>query len=172
MDCSLAGSSIQPRDFPGKSTGMGCQFLLWEIFPAQEMNLGFPHCRQMLLASEPPGKLLQKDAVKATEEQPAEDKVYGKQGGASSCSPGTSAPSPPRAWQPGSSLSPGPWGLLWGRHRRGTVDYPTIVSSSLWRLRDGAENSRLLRMAWDFCNQSQFRSTTPTQVTSLEQKTF
>ena len=28
MDCSLPGSSVHPWDFPGKSTGMGCHFLL------------------------------------------------------------------------------------------------------------------------------------------------
>ena len=27
---------------------MGCHFLLQEIFPTQELNLGFPHCRLML----------------------------------------------------------------------------------------------------------------------------
>ena len=32
MDCSLAGSSIHSQDFPGKSTGVGCQFLLQGIF--------------------------------------------------------------------------------------------------------------------------------------------
>jgi len=30
MDCSLPGSSLHPWDFPGKSTGMGCHFLLQE----------------------------------------------------------------------------------------------------------------------------------------------
>ena len=52
MDCSLAGSSIRPWDFPGKRTGVGCHFLLQGIFPAQELNLGLPHCRQTLLPSE------------------------------------------------------------------------------------------------------------------------
>ena len=28
MDCSLPGSSVHPWDFPGKSTGVGCHFLL------------------------------------------------------------------------------------------------------------------------------------------------
>ena len=37
-----------PWDFPGKSTGVGCHFLLQEIFLTQESNPGFPHCRQML----------------------------------------------------------------------------------------------------------------------------
>ena len=47
-----------PWDFPGKNTGMGCHFLLQGIFPTQGLNLGLPHCRQMLLPSEPPGKFM------------------------------------------------------------------------------------------------------------------
>ena len=35
-------------DFPSKSTGVGCHFLLQRIFPTQGLNLGLPHCRQML----------------------------------------------------------------------------------------------------------------------------
>ena len=34
--------------FPGKSTGMGCHFLLQRIFPAQWSNLGLLHCRWIL----------------------------------------------------------------------------------------------------------------------------
>ena len=37
-----------PWDFPGKSTGVGCHFLLQRIFPTQGSNPGLPHCRQML----------------------------------------------------------------------------------------------------------------------------
>ena len=37
-----------PWDFPGKSTGVGCHFLLQGIFPNQGLNLGLPHCRQTL----------------------------------------------------------------------------------------------------------------------------
>ena len=37
---------------------MGCYFLLQEIFPTQGLNPGLLHCRQMLLPSEPPGKIL------------------------------------------------------------------------------------------------------------------
>ena len=37
-----------PRDFLGKSTGVGCHFLLQGIFLTQESNLGVLHCRQML----------------------------------------------------------------------------------------------------------------------------
>ena len=45
-----------PWDSPGKNTGMGCHFLLQGIFPTQGSNPGLPHCRQMVLLSEPPGK--------------------------------------------------------------------------------------------------------------------
>ena len=47
MDCSLPGSSVH-GDSPGKNTGVGCHALLQGIFPTQESNPGFPHCRQML----------------------------------------------------------------------------------------------------------------------------
>ena len=39
---------LRPWDFPGKSTGMGCHFLLQGIFPTQGSNPSLPHCRQML----------------------------------------------------------------------------------------------------------------------------
>ena len=47
---------IHPWDFSDKNTGVGCHFLLQGIFPTQGSNPGLPHCRQMLLLSEPPGK--------------------------------------------------------------------------------------------------------------------
>ena len=47
MDCSLPGSSVHGI-FPGKSTGVGCHFLLQETFLTQGLNPGLPHCRQML----------------------------------------------------------------------------------------------------------------------------
>ena len=37
-----------PWDFLGKSTGVGCHFLLQGIFLTQGSNPGLPHCRQML----------------------------------------------------------------------------------------------------------------------------
>ena len=37
-----------PWDSLGKNTGVGCHFLLQEIFPTQGLNPGLPHCRQML----------------------------------------------------------------------------------------------------------------------------
>ena len=36
------------RDFPGKSTGVGCHFLLQDIFPTQGSNPGLLHCRRTL----------------------------------------------------------------------------------------------------------------------------
>ena len=57
--CSVMSDSLQPHglkptrllhpwDFPGKNTGVGCHFLLQEIFPNQGLNPGLPHCRQTL----------------------------------------------------------------------------------------------------------------------------
>ena len=37
-----------PWDFPGKNIGVGCHFLLQEIFPTQGLNPGLPCCMQML----------------------------------------------------------------------------------------------------------------------------
>ena len=39
---------LSPWNFPGKSTGVGCHFLLLGIFSNQGSNLGLPHCRQTL----------------------------------------------------------------------------------------------------------------------------
>ena len=39
---------LHPWDFPGKSTGVGCHFLLQGIFPTQGSNPGLPCCGQML----------------------------------------------------------------------------------------------------------------------------
>ena len=39
---------LRPWDFLGKSTGVGCHFLLQGIFPTQGSNPGLLHCRQML----------------------------------------------------------------------------------------------------------------------------
>ena len=39
---------LRPWDFPGKSTGVGCHFLLQEIFLTQGSNPCLPHCRQTL----------------------------------------------------------------------------------------------------------------------------
>ena len=39
---------LRPWDFPGKSTGVGCHFLLQGIFLTQGLNPGLPRCRQTL----------------------------------------------------------------------------------------------------------------------------
>ena len=39
---------LRPWDFPGRSTGVGCHFLLQGLLLTQGSNPGFPHCRQML----------------------------------------------------------------------------------------------------------------------------
>ena len=54
MDCSPT-RLLRPWDSPGKNTGVGCHFLLWEIFLTQGLNPGLLHCRQVLLPSEPQG---------------------------------------------------------------------------------------------------------------------
>ena len=54
MSKSLWPHGLQPTrllslwNFPGKSTGVGCHFLLQGIFPTQGSNLGLPHCGQTL----------------------------------------------------------------------------------------------------------------------------
>ena len=47
---------LHPWNFPGKSTGVGCHFLLQGNVPTQGSNPGLLHCKQTLLLSEPPGK--------------------------------------------------------------------------------------------------------------------
>ena len=39
---------LHPWNFSGKSTGVGCHFLLQGIFLTQGSNPGLPHCRQTL----------------------------------------------------------------------------------------------------------------------------
>ena len=39
---------LLPWDFQGKSTGVGCHFLLQGIFPTEGLNPGLSHCRQTL----------------------------------------------------------------------------------------------------------------------------
>ena len=48
QSCLTVTRLLCPWDFPGKSTGVGCHFLLQSIFPTQGLNPGLPHCRQML----------------------------------------------------------------------------------------------------------------------------
>ena len=45
---TVAGQAPLSLDFPGKSTGKGCHFLLQGIFLTQELNPGLLHCRQIL----------------------------------------------------------------------------------------------------------------------------
>ena len=47
MDCSLT-RFFHPWDFPGKNPGVGCHFLLQDIFLTQGLNPGLLHCRQTL----------------------------------------------------------------------------------------------------------------------------
>ena len=59
---SVAARLLCPRGSPGKNTGVGCHFLLQEIFQTQESNLGLLHCRRIpalqadSLRTEPWGK--------------------------------------------------------------------------------------------------------------------
>ena len=46
MDC--IARLLCPWDSAGNNTGVGCNFLLQEIFPTQELNPGLLHCRQIL----------------------------------------------------------------------------------------------------------------------------
>ena len=48
MDCSLTRFLRPWHDVPGKNTGVGCHFLLQEIFLTQGLNPGLPHCMQTL----------------------------------------------------------------------------------------------------------------------------
>ena len=59
VSCSVVSDSLQhhglyltrllcPWTFPGKSTGVGCHFLLQGIFLTQQSNSGLLHCRQIL----------------------------------------------------------------------------------------------------------------------------
>ena len=52
---------LRPWDFPGKSAGVDCHFLLQEIFLTQELNSGLPHCRQTLYRLSHQGSL--KDGI-------------------------------------------------------------------------------------------------------------
>src|SRR5574341_485381 len=44
----MACRILCPWDFPGKSAGVDCHFLLQGIFPTQELNPHPLHCRQTL----------------------------------------------------------------------------------------------------------------------------
>ena len=57
MSCSLRPLGLQPArllcpwNSSGKNTGVGCHSLLQRIFLTQGLNLGVPHCRQILYHS-------------------------------------------------------------------------------------------------------------------------
>ena len=55
MDCSPPDSYVH-RLLQAKNIGVGCHFLLQEIFLTRGSNPGLLHCRQIFLPSEPPGK--------------------------------------------------------------------------------------------------------------------
>ena len=44
---TVAYRLLHPWDFPGKSTGVGCHFLLQGILPTQGLNPGLLHCKQI-----------------------------------------------------------------------------------------------------------------------------
>ena len=41
---AVARQAPLPMGFSGKNTGVGCHFLLQEIFPTQALNPGLPEC--------------------------------------------------------------------------------------------------------------------------------
>ena len=51
---------LRPWDFQGKSTGVGCHFLLQGIFPTQGPNPGLSHCRQTLYRLSHQGRIYRK----------------------------------------------------------------------------------------------------------------
>ena len=59
---SVVSNSLQPHGLyspwnsPGQSTGVNSHSFLQGIFPTQGSNPDLPHCRQILLPVEPPGK--------------------------------------------------------------------------------------------------------------------
>ena len=55
MDC-VAYQDPPSMGFPGKNTGVGCHFLLQEIFLTQGLNPGLPYYSQMLYGLSHQGK--------------------------------------------------------------------------------------------------------------------
>ena len=58
MNCSPPDSSVHGI-FQARATRVGCHALLQGIVSTQGSNPGVPHCRQILLQSEPPRKPLE-----------------------------------------------------------------------------------------------------------------
>ena len=59
VSCSVVSNSLWPHGLsptrllhpwnsPGRNTGGGCHFLLWEIFPTQGLNPDLLYCKQIL----------------------------------------------------------------------------------------------------------------------------
>ena len=59
---SVVSDSLQPHELyspwnsPGQNAGVGSNSLLQGIFPSQGSNSGLPHCSQIFLPAEPPGR--------------------------------------------------------------------------------------------------------------------
>ena len=49
---------LRPWDSPGRNSGVGCHFLLREIFPTQGLNPGLLYCRQTLYHLSHQGSLI------------------------------------------------------------------------------------------------------------------
>ena len=75
VSCSVVSDSLQPHrlqparlpcpwNSPGKNTGVGCHFLLQGIFLTQGLNLGLPHCGQILYHLSQPSSLI-RDQIQA-----------------------------------------------------------------------------------------------------------
>ena len=56
MNCSLSSSSVHESDSPGKNTGVGCYFLLQEIFPTQGSNWHHLHWQADSFTTKTSGK--------------------------------------------------------------------------------------------------------------------
>ena len=74
-----------PQDFPGKSSGVGCHFLLQGIFPTQGSNPGLLHCRETLYClsyqgipdqGPNPGSLLWEHKILITREVPSSSLLF------------------------------------------------------------------------------------------------
>ena len=61
---TIVSNLLHPWNFLGKSTGVGCHFLLQGIFPTQGLILGLPHCRQTLYPLSHQGSPNLKDKTK------------------------------------------------------------------------------------------------------------
>ena len=74
---------------------MGCHSLLQGIVPSQGSSPGFPHCRQILYLSEPPGT----EERERTEAAVAGSQLWGKQGWRSRFQPSEGADETSAVWR-------------------------------------------------------------------------